>query len=73
VIAGYRKWLQQASKDMAQKGEMAGTIMYENFSSRLPVYDKAIREGIGHKSMLLKVGNVFAMYCGFENNLLVIS
>src|SRR5690348_6578200 len=73
VMSAYRKWLQQASQDMAQKGEMAGTIMYENFTSRLPVYDKAIREGTDHKSMLLKVGNVFAMYCGFENDLLIIS
>jgi hypothetical protein len=73
VMSTYSKWLHQAGQDMAQKGEVAGTIMYENFRSRLPVYDQAIREVTDNKSMLLKVGKVFAMYCGFENDLLIIS
>ena len=73
VMSAYGKWLHQAAQDMAQKGEAAGTMMYDSFRSRLPMYDKALCEGTDHTSRLLKVGNVFAIHCGFEDDLLIIS
>jgi hypothetical protein len=73
IVTSYTGWLERAAKDMLKEGVVNGLVFYENYCSRVPVYDEAIRNGETTGLGLLKLGGAFCTYCGCEKNLAIAS
>ena len=71
VLDSFYQWLRRAAADMASVGIDNGRVFYQGVTNRVPGYAEAARLMAYEETKGMKLGDLFATFCGGDGDFLL--